>query len=57
MAAKKKKKTQLRYVIGALYQVVGASGGKRTLEFVGRFKINKKEHLIFKVQRKAKKTR
>ncbi len=52
-----RKKMQRRYVKGSIYRVVGPSKGERKLEFVGRFKIDGKEHLIFKTQRKAKKSR
>lgn len=51
------KKLQRRYVIGSLYTVKGSGKRERKLEFVGRFKIERKEHLIFKEQRKARKTR
>jgi hypothetical protein len=54
---KKKRKIQRRYVIGSLYSVVGKAGKKRVLAFVGRFKIGGKEHLIFKEQRKVRKSR
>ena len=50
------KKIQRRYVKKSVYSVVGPSKKVRKLTFVGRFKIGKIEHLIFKVQRKASKT-
>ena len=51
------KKIQRRYVKKSVYSVIGPSKKVRNLTFVGRFKIGKTEHLIFKVQRRAKKTR
>jgi hypothetical protein len=48
-------KLQRQYKAGTEYNVVGPSNKKRRLLFVGKFKLNRKEILMFHVVRKASK--
>jgi len=48
-------KIQRQYKAGTEYSVVGPSKKKRRLLFVGKFKLNRKEILMFRVVRKASK--
>lgn len=50
-------KIQRRWVIGKLYTVEGKRNRVRKLLLIGRAKIEGKEVLLFRPQRKANKTR